>query len=405
MKSILFVDDDPNVLEGLRRMLYCQRHEWEMAFASNGEAALTLMDAHPFEVIITDMRMPGMDGAALLKRVRDRHPDAVRIVLSGHTELQTALRAVPVAHQFLTKPCDPQSLRVSIGRATTLSSVLTSKALANLIHSIRDLPSLPHTYAALQEALSEPDASVDKLAKIVEQDVAISAKVLQLVNSSFFGIVREIATPRTAVAYLGIEILRQLVLSAEVFRVFQVSGQVGAHWLMELSSHSQLVAKIASKMNLSKLLPEAALVSALLHDVGKLVLASRMPKEFSRALELSREQQRPLHDIEQEMLGVTHAEVGAHLLGLWGMPCIVVEGVAYHHGPWRVSRQQPDAIDAVYVANILAHRYSPEERGDAGHVVDPINTEYLNNLGVGNRLPEWEKLAESAANESEKASR
>ena len=405
MKSILFVDDDLNILEGLRRMLHSQRQEWEMAFASNGEAALTLMDAHPFEVIITDMRMPGMDGAALLKRVRDRHPDAVRIVLSGHTELQTAIRAVPVAHQFLTKPCDPEALRVSIGRATTLSNVLSSKALTNLIHSIRDLPSLPHTYAALQEALTEPDTSVDKLAKIVEQDVAISAKVLQLVNSSFFGVVREIATPRTAVAYLGIEVLRQLVLSAEVFRVFQVSEQVGAQWLQKLSSHSQLVAKIAAKMNLSRLLPEAAMVSALMHDVGKLILASRMGKEFSHALELSREQQRPLHDVEQEMLGVTHAEVGAHLLGLWGMPCIVVEAVAYHHSPWRVPHQHPDAIDAVYVANILAHRYSPEQSGDAGHVSDPINTEYLNELGIGNRVPEWESLAESAASQLAKASK
>ena len=111
MRRILFVDDDPRILEELRDMLRPQRHDWEMAFAPSGDAALALMQASPFDVIVSDMRMPGMDGAALLARVRQEYPQVVRIVLSSHTELSTALRVVPVAHQFLAKPCDAEMLR------------------------------------------------------------------------------------------------------------------------------------------------------------------------------------------------------------------------------------------------------------------------------------------------------
>jgi putative nucleotidyltransferase with HDIG domain len=399
MKHILFVDDEPNVLEGLKRMLRSQRSQWEVSFAQGGEAALALLDASPFDVVVSDMRMPGVDGATLLNRVREQHPDIIRIILSGHTELAAAFRAIPVAHQFLLKPCDPDALRVSIGRATSLFDVLNSKTLASIVGSMKELPALPRTYAALQEALVKDDVSLDKVARIVEQDVAISAKILQLVNSAFFGVVRNIATVRTAVSYLGVNVLQQLVLSAEVFRVFQDSERIPGFSPEALYAHSQRTARIAGKLQASKHLPDAAIVAALLHDVGKLVLATRMPAEFSRALAMAREQKRDLHEVEQEILGVSHAEVGAYLLGLWGLPCIIVEAVANHHNPRRVPHQSPDAITAVHVADVLAHECG-EQPHEAEDYHSPLDMEYLEELGVAGQLPEWKQIAQAVAGDS-----
>jgi CheY-like chemotaxis protein len=208
MKRVLFVDDEPRVLEQLQQMLESQNHHWDMAFAPGGEAALMLLDATPFDVVVSDIAMPGMDGAALMKIVCERYPATVRIVLSAPQEMEEALRAVPVAHQFLLKPCDPNMLRVAVERATSLSNILSNKLLANLVGSVKDLPVLPRTYQPLRQKLAEPEASIRDVVHIVEQDVAISAKILQLVNSAFFGLPREVSSVRTAVGFLGIAMLR-----------------------------------------------------------------------------------------------------------------------------------------------------------------------------------------------------
>ena len=199
MKRVLFVDDEPAVLDGIRGIVDKRDGEWEVAFAADGEKALTLLDASPFDVLVSDIRMPGMDGPTLLKRVCEKFPAVVRIVLSSPDEMEDALRAVSVAHQFLQKPCDPDMLRIAVERATSLSSILSNKLLASTVGSVKDLPVLPRTYLALRTALANPDVSLKDIVHIVEGDVSISAKILQLVNSAFFGLPREISTLSEAV--------------------------------------------------------------------------------------------------------------------------------------------------------------------------------------------------------------
>jgi putative nucleotidyltransferase with HDIG domain len=398
MKRVLFVDDERAVLDGLRQMLEPQQGHWEMAFAEGGEEALTLMEGAPFDVIVSDVKMPGMDGAALLKKVCNEHPAAVRIVLSDQADLEEALRTVPVAHQFLVKPCDLPALRVAIERATSLHNVLRNKMLVIVVGSVKDLPVLPKTYIALQEKLRDPDAEIRDIVRLVEQDVGISAKILQLVNSAFFGLPREISTLRTAVAYLGIEIVHNLVLSAEVFRVFEKAPSFKGFSFEEMHVHSQLVAKIAGAIPASATTHNVAIVAGLLHDVGKLVLATRSPKHFMRALEGAEEDKKCLHLVEEGLMGVSHAEVGAYLLGIWGLPCSVLEAVAHHHQPTRVPQDVMDAVTIVHVANYLAHEHpvNPEPEGRfPNQVPDP---EYLANLGIAEQLPAWHELAEEAAN-------
>jgi len=402
MTRILFVDDEIKILEGLQRMLRPQRRDWEMAFAPGGKAALTMMEASPFDVIVSDMRMPEIDGAALLEIVREKYPNILRIILSGYTELEASYRAVPVAHQFLLKPCEPDALRAAIERATSLIEVLHSRMLAGLVGSLRELPSLPRTYAALRSLLSNPESSVDQVVRIVEQDVAISAKVLQLVNSAFFGVTREISDIKTAVSYLGITILQNLVLSVEVFRTFRPQRPIAGFSLEEFHHHSQLTARIASEIAKTMAVPQAVIVAGLLHDIGKLVIAERAPEHLSRALEGVRQDKRPLFAIEEELIGVSHAEVGAYLLSLWGLPSPVVEAVAHHHHPERVPHAKLDLLSTVYLSNVLAHDPLGTKSCD-GKAKQEIHPVILSIPGVSENLPKWRDLAETVSRESQGA--
>lgn len=398
MKRILFVDDEPKILEGLQRSFRAQRHEWEVAFASGGEAALSMLAAAPFDVVVSDMRMPGMDGAALLETVRQQYPSILRIILSGFTEMEASLRAVPVAHQFLLKPCDPDTLRTAIDRATSLVEVLNSKMMTSLVGAMQDLPSIPRTYMELRKALADPETSIDRVVRIVEQDVAISAKILQLVNSAFFGLTREISDIKMAVNYLGINILQNLVVSVEAFRMFQPKKAIPGFSIEEMHSHSQLAARIAAHFPAEKKLPGAVVVAALLHDVGKLVMAERAPEHFARAVAGAREERRPLFSIEEELIGFSHAEVGAYLLSLWGLPYPVVEAVAHHHHPQRVPQHKVDMITVVYLSNLLAHEVSAD-LGDHQLVHQEIDPKVLVDVGAADQLPEWRQMAEAAAHE------
>jgi putative nucleotidyltransferase with HDIG domain len=399
MIRILFVDDEVKILEGLKRMMWLQRREWEMAFAPGGEAALTMLEACPFDVIVSDMRMPEIDGAALLEIVREKYPNALRFILSGYTELEASYRAVPVAHQFLLKPCDPDALRAAIQRATSLVSVLNSKMLAGMVGSLRDLPSLPRACVELRQLLSDPDVAIDKVVRVVEQDVGISAKVLQLVNSAFFGVTREISDIKTAVNYLGVSLLQNLVLSVEIFRMIQPKRVASGFSINEFHAHSQLTARIASGIGRSLKLPDAVVAAALLHDVGMLVIAEKSPEHFARAIKGMQQERKPLFKVEEDLIGVSHAEVGAYLLSIWGLPAPVVEAVAFHHHPERLQQDQPDMVSAVYLSNLLAHQHA----GDKENILQQdIHPAVLAMPAISEKVPEWHETAEALAHEPEK---
>jgi putative nucleotidyltransferase with HDIG domain len=397
MTRIIFVDDEVRILEGLQRMLRPQRHVWEMAFAPSGQAALQMMEATPFDVIVSDMRMPGMDGAALLKIVREKYPNVLRIILSGYTELEAALNAVPVAHQFLVKPCDQDTLQSAIERATHLDGILNNKRLASIIGSMQQLPSLPESCLQMREALADPDATSQHIAQLVERDPAMSAKVLQLVNSAFFGVARNISDVNTAITYLGKSTLENLVLSVEIFRIFRPTRKIPGFSLEELHAHAQLTAKMAGHVAGDSATRRLGMVAGLLHDVGKLVLAEATPEHFARAIAGAQKEKRPLFEVEEELTGVSHAEVGAYLLSMWGIPYLIVEAVAHHHHLERVATEKIDLLASVYFANWLAHEHEAEQRGAAGLPNAPLNPQMVARLGVESRLPEWRAEARSAA--------
>jgi len=390
MNRILFVDDDPNLLTGLQRLLRPQRREWDMTFVDGGEAALGMLSKGPYDVIVTDARMPGMDGPTLLEEVRRRYPEIRRIVLSGQTEISLTLRAMRLAHQFLPKPSDPEVLRVAIERACTMKRVLASESLARVIGSIGDLPTAPRVYSELALALSGPEPSLDEIGILVEQDIGLSAKVLQLVNSAFFGQSRDITSVRQAVSHLGLNVIQTLVASVEAIEIFDGTGWLGEFSVDEFQRHSQVTARIASSFPLPRDLCDAAAAGGLLHDVGKLVLACRLPERLKEATRLAAERQQPLHQVETELYGVSHAEIGAYLLGVWGLPTPVIEAVAHHHNPLRVPHQGLNPVVVVHLADLLAHEF---EGLSAPVLPEPLLTE----LGIREQYPAWRERAREAA--------
>ncbi len=391
-RRVLFVDDDPNVLQGLRRMLRPMRHEWEMAFADGGPAALALLAETTFDVIVSDMRMPGMDGAELLARVKRDYPQVVRIVLSGHSERESIMRSVDTAHQYLAKPCDADNLKAVIARACRLRDMLRTASLRSLVTRLDTIPSLPQTYNEIVEELESPDASVQSVGRIIARDVGMTAKVLQLVNSAFFGLRCHVSDPAQAASLLGVDTLKSLVLSVHIFSQLDCT-RVPEFCIETLWNHSVMVGalakRIAADQSQSRELCDHALLAGLVHDAGKLVLAANLPDQYTQALEQAHAEHLTLELAERHQFDTSHAEVGAYLLGLWGLPDPIVEAVAFHHHPG-LGATAFAPLTAVHAANALASRLSPCCRDC---IAEP-DQDYLAAIGLGSRWPRWNELAD-----------
>lgn len=401
MKRIIFVDDESRVLQGLRRMLRPLRAEWEMEFAQNGPGALEAMAKSSFDVIVADMRMPGMDGAQLLSEVQKRYPQTVRIVLSGHSNQEMVLRTVGPAHQYLAKPSDSETIKRTVARACALRDVLTDESIKSLVSGLKSLPSIPSLYLELTQELQSPEASIQEVGRIISRDVGMTAKILQLVNSAFFGLRRHVSCPSEAAGLLGVDTIGALVLSVGVFSEFDLARSPSFS-PDRLWQHSMLVGSHAKRVSRSekaeKKSIDDAFMAGLLHDAGKLVLCANLPVEYEKALVLAKEEDLSVTRAEKEVFHVAHAEVGAYLLGLWGFQDSIVEALAFHHSPREYLSQAFAPLTAVHVANAFAHESTDVEEPDESTQPD---TEYMNDLGLRDRLPVWRQECHVTDKEAE----
>ena len=357
---VLFVDDEQAILDGLRNSLRKERKRWDMTFALGGQQALEEMKKTPADVVITDMRMPGMDGAELLRHIQRDFPAAARIVLSGQAERESIMRALPVTHQFLHKPCDGETLRAVIEQTHALHKLMQNPALTALVGKLDRIPAVPTTYTELSRLAQDPKADSASFSKVIEMDAAVCAKVLQLVNSAYFGLGQKIVSVRAAVTYLGVEVIKSLVLGSSSFSDKAIS-EVKGFSPQRLQHHSMLTALLAKKIVSSPQLADAAFTAGLLHDIGALVLLHAAPPDYVRALDRAKQLGGDTASAEREIFGVTHAEVGAYLLGLWGIPFPIVEAVAFHHRPNEVAPESRALVSAIHIASGLV-----EEMTDAG---------------------------------------
>ncbi|MCW5958932.1 MAG: HDOD domain-containing protein [Pyrinomonadaceae bacterium] len=390
MIKIMFVDDDPNILNGIRRMLRTMREEWSISLSGGGVEALEVMQQQPFDVIVSDMRMPGMDGAELLNEVRQRFPHVARIILSGYSEQKTILKSVGAAHQYLAKPCDSELLKSTVQRVYELREFLENPKLRSLLSKLHSVPSLPSIYSELLDELQNEEPSIKKISAIIKQDIGMSVKILQLVNSAFFGLRREISDINNAVEYLGLETIRSLALALCIFTKFG-ENQLPPGLLTKLWAHSSTIGTLSRRLALmeDKTLAQNSFTAGLLHDIGRVLLATNLPKEFLECVNLSEKQGMRLTDAEVEIFGASHAEVGAYLLGLWGLPESVVQAVAYHHQPSRTEDTKFSVLSAVHFAEALVEARD-ETGSDPGSHVDNA---YLDRLGMREKWSSWQTAA------------
>ena len=391
-KRILFVDDEALVLQGLQRMLRPMRSEWEMRFVDTGAKALDLMSREAFDVVISDMRMPGMNGAELLGEVLKRFPKTVRLVLSGHADRDLVLKCIGSTHQYLSKPCDPEELKSAITRAGELERSLRDQTLRSLISRMDRLPSMPSLYVEIVDKLQNPQITLEEIGAIIARDLGMTAKILKLVNSAFFGLGRQISSPAEAVSYLGVDTIKSLVLSINAFSQFSssASGGFSAEALWVHSQQTAGLAKEIARLEHAELkLMDEAFVAGLLHDTGKLVLAANFPEQYRRVIEAAPRNSAELLATEEAICGANHAEIGGYLLGLWGLPVPVVEAIALHHQPHRCPHVVFSPLTAVHAASGLIHQQSSPDQ--PMHV--EIDLAYLQKLGVSQRLETWRAAA------------
>jgi len=388
--AVLFVDDDPRVLQGLRRMLHAERHHWTLQFAASGREALACLERNSFDALVTDLRMPDMDGVELLTFAMERHPNVARIVLSGEIDPSAGFKAVRCAHQFIAKPCDADTLKTALTRAFALRRLICDHRMKALLSRLENLPSQPALYSEVMAAIQSPNSSCRKVGELIARDAGMTAKILQLANSAFFGLAHRIGDAQEAVALLGTDTIKALVLGAQVFSQFD-SKRINALGLDTLWHHclaaSQCARTISAVEKLPRPVQAEAFTAGILHDVGKLVLAQNFPEAYAEILQRAQMRDRTLPDLETERFGGSHAELGAYLMGLWGLDEAIIDSIAGHHGP-SPATPAGTVTAVVYAANAMEHLLSAGSPETSTRAVDPA---VLARLNIADRFAQWEQ--------------
>lgn len=391
-RNVLFVDDEPDILVSLEDALEPRRDSWRMYFAGGCGEALQILNKQPIHVLVTDLQMPGQDGAFLLAEARRRHPETARVVMSGFYDKETALRLVCATHQYLPKPCDPNRLTNTIERIFRLRELLSSETLQRLVARIKSLPSPPMVYTQLMEELARDEPELEKIGLIISRDPSMSAKILQLVNSAYFGLPREISHPSEATMFLGVDLIRGLVLMAHVFSQFDGS-KMDAFSIDRLMEHSWLTGVLARGLagaeDLDAKTCDHAFLTGLLHDIGKLILVANLPQLYQEVVKKVEAEKLKVSEAEGDVIGCNHGELGAYLLGLWGLPDPVVEAVAFHHKPTDCESGHCGVATLVYAASEL----EKIKDSTAGiKALPPGALEELNQAGATPHLERWWEL-------------
>jgi len=333
-KTVLFVDDERYILTGLRRLLYPLQEDWEMLFVESGAEALQVMQNKKVSVLITDMRMPSMNGFQLLQTVQKNNPEIIRVMLTGQADKSIYSEVMTLCHYFFWKPTKFGDFESLFGRIKSLDAALPNRKLDQLLGGISSLPSLPELFVRLTVLLEQAETDCAKIAGVIREDIPMADQVQKLVNSSFVGLERKIATLEQAVTELGVNRIRSLVLAQHLFS--QCGRQEFQEFrLDQLMEHSFRVAtlagKIASDANNAPRIQEDAYLAGLLHDIGKLILIRCLPDSYRQIRAEVCRTGRPRREVEMELLGADHATISGYLISLWGLPQTITEAVTLHH--------------------------------------------------------------------------
>lgn len=387
MRRLLLVDDERALLDGLKKVLRPWRESWEVELAYGGRAALEALDSgREFHAIVSDARMPDIDGEAVLKAAVEKQPLAVRLVLSGQTDAKTGHRLASVSHQFLTKPSSAGAIMAAVEECCRLCESLQHEAARTLVAGLGQLPISPEVYHRVTDVIDRPNSSSDEVARLIADDLVLTSSVLRFVNSAFFGLPRAVANVREAIVLLGFERLRELVLLAELFPAADALGL-----LDDVRQRGLFRAQLARLITEGSPVTHLASEAALLTEIGVYALAWKRPVDYREVWGGAMTGRAELNVLERERFGTTHAEVAAVLLGLWRIPSTVVNAVRWHE-----EVPAPDAALDARTATALAVML--EEEAVCG--LEPGRADALAaQLGVASLLPTVRAFAARWASE------
>ena len=379
----------------------CRPQEgWEKCVSASFDEAITLVQAEPFDAIVVDLG-PNEAGVKLLNWAAEHHPKIARVLMADAAEHEAALRVLLGPHQFLSKPVTPEVVVGTVESMMLLNNLIPNEVLLTLASRIKSLPPMPSLYFQIVARLKSPDCPAESIAEILTKDMAMTTRLLQVVNSGGFGVSRRVTEMAEVVNLLGLEEIKSLVLGVHLFetheRIKPLYFSISQVW-----RHSTAVAAAARTIcrmeTGNEELANEAYLTGLLHDLGKLVLQNNFEAQYNDVLKRAKSGGRRLWEVEAEEFGVSHAEIGGYVLGRWGMPMPLIDAVSLHHQPGRSPGQEFSALAAVHIANALVH-----ERDKDGEQPE-LDQLFLESLGCGKKMDAWREAIRVGASGSGESS-
>ena len=396
---ILFVDDEPILLRGLRHKFDSMIDKWDMEFAESGKEALEIMNNQKFDVVVTDMKMPYMNGAELLEEVKKRSPETIRIILSGYTNLKMFADASKTSHYFLSKPIDTELFKNLLLKAGKIQKKVAGDDIKRLLLRIDTFPTLPALYLEIKKKIRSSNSAVKEVAQLISKDMSITSKILKLVNSAYFGLSQPVSNIHFAVTLLGLDMVKNIVLAVGVFSQFDSKQVVSLH-IDELWEHSIKVAttakEIAKLENFSNPVIDDAFTSGLLHDIGKLVFIDNFPDRYQESMNLVKEKNITTCEAEDEIFNTNHSELGGYLMQLWGLPKPVANSVRYHHCPNKGHPAYSKLLSIIHCTNVFDHA---SDKNAEIRDNQKIDNQFMDEVGLSGNLYRWESVCNKVKKE------
>lgn len=393
--KILFIDDHENILQSLRLSLRSMRHEWEMSFAASGTAGLDMFQQVWPDVVVTDMRMPDIDGSHVLRDIQKRKPDVGKIILSGYSDKETVIRNLQLANAYLSKPCKTQDLITAIRNTLRANEIILNPRIKNIIAEIETIPSNSAVYERLVDELENDNSSPGLISEIISQDIALSSNIIRIINCTFFNFPKQVSSIEHAVEMLGSQTLLNIIKSSQLFEKFKEfeNSEISIRLLWD---HSLRVARFAKLIAASSDLPEPScndcVTASMFHDIGKFIFASKMRHEFSEVIAMVKNENCTVDTAERCILGVTHAEVGAYLLGRWGFSHEQISILRSHHDAGVMVTHAVTPQMVLYAADRMDHELVRIQDRFDRHDLDFVNgfPEFLQS-----RINDWRTLCQN----------
>jgi HD-like signal output (HDOD) protein len=376
--NLLLVDGDRSALDEMCRMLGGARKPWNVVGFEKPAEALAELESSSFDVVVAALWLPDMCGTDFLLRVQQAVPRAARILVCAKADSGVLRRGLPVAHFILTRHFDADCFFEAIERGSSVQRLLQNERVISVVSRIDALPVGPKIHAQIRAALQSPDYTVEQLAGIVERDPPLCGRLLRLVNSGLFGFSARVTSIRAAITFAGATMLEHLALVSEVSNMLQASPAPKGFSLDAEIDRSLRVGRAAACI-VDRVNRDEAFVAGLMHDVGRLVMACRLPDLFVRSCEHAHRKGVSIQEAERAVAGSSHAEIGAYLAGLWGLPSTVVEAIGFHHSPGEAAARSFGVLGAVHTATALVS-------GESDASNHELDEGFLRQLGLIDKL-------------------